>query len=75
MSRSRDWERANRRERSQRSPKPPTLPTAKPPTPKQQRYLRYLAAQTGTTFVPPRTSFHAGREIERLLKLPKKHRK
>lgn len=39
------------------------------------RYLRNLVSQTGTTFAQPKSSFHAGQEIERLLKLPKKHRK
>ena len=75
MSRTRNWERARTRERLQGSPKPTTLRTAKPPTPKQVRFLRVLASQTGTTFATPKSNFHAGQEIERLLKLPKKHRK
>ena len=40
------------------------------PTPAQLRYLRGLAAATGTTFSPPRTSAQASREIARLKALP-----
>ena len=41
-----------------------------PPTPRQLRYLRVLADRTGTTFVNPRTSAEASREIRRLEQLP-----
>lgn len=40
-----------------------------PVTGKQLAYLRALANQTGTTFVTPRGSREASREIERLLRL------
>ncbi len=33
---------------------------------KQQRYLRWLAAQSGTTFTPPRSSQEASRMIEEM---------
>ncbi len=38
----------------------------KPPTDKQLRYLRALAAQTGTTFSPPRSAAEASRAIKEL---------
>jgi len=39
------------------------------PTPGQLRYMRVLAAQTGTTFVSPRTRVQASREIDRMRRL------
>ncbi len=39
------------------------------PTHRQLRYLRLLAQHTATTFVTPRTSREASREIKRLLHL------
>jgi hypothetical protein len=39
---------------------------ARPATRKQLAYLRALAAKTGQTFTPPRTSAEASREIQRL---------
>ncbi len=40
--------------------------TPKPPTSRQLSYLRALAQRTGRTFVSPRTSGQASREIRRL---------
>jgi hypothetical protein len=42
---------------------------AGPASQRQERYLRALADETGTTFVPPRSSGQASREIKRLLAL------
>ena len=39
------------------------------PTPGQLRYMRVLAAQTGTTFVSPRTRVQASRKIDRMRRL------
>lgn len=38
----------------------------KPATRKQHQYLRWLAAKTGTTFTPPRTSLEASAMIEEM---------
>jgi hypothetical protein len=38
----------------------------KPATPEQKQYLRWLAAKTGTTFTPPRTSLEASAMIEEM---------
>ncbi len=38
----------------------------KPATRKQHQYLRWLAAKTGTTFTPPRTSLEASSMIEEM---------
>jgi hypothetical protein len=38
----------------------------KPATQKQKQYLRWLAAKTGTTFTPPRTSLEASSMIEEM---------
>jgi hypothetical protein len=43
--------------------------TIKPATTKQLRYLRALAAKTGTTFAPPRSSQEASKEISRMRQL------
>jgi hypothetical protein len=43
------------------------MPTS--PTHRQLRYLRLLAQHTATTFITPRTSRQASREINRLLRL------
>jgi len=43
-----------------------TPPSSKPPTRKQLAYLRSLADRAGQTFIYPRTSRQASREIWRL---------
>jgi hypothetical protein len=48
--------------------------SAKKPTRKQLQYLRSLAAQTATTFTPPRTRSQASAEIDRLRTLTRSTR-
>ncbi len=48
--------------------------SSKAPTPRQLRYLRALAARSATTFTYPSTRAQAGREINRLSKLPREPR-
>jgi hypothetical protein len=44
-------------------------PMPNSPSNRQLRYLRLLAQHTATTFITPRTSREASREINRLLRL------